>query len=208
MSLTGSPHSTARYWRRLTTLLALALASTLALAETRIQTGAPLPPLAIENQGEIVIRDGRRAFEPWHSDHGLGQVQVLQYMAARLSASKINEPFTDALDAAGFEPEQVRITTILNLDDILWGSRGFVMRELESNKKKHADAIMVVDEQGKGLSHWGLAPQGSAVAIVSPDGEVALFRDGALGTDEIEQALELIRGWIGSEDTLADATAD
>lgn len=167
-------------------------------ANAPITAGQPLPPLLIENQGELLLAEGRSHFQPWHSDSGLGQPQLIQYMAARMSTSKLNEPLTDAIKDAGFPPGQLRVTTILNLADAAWGTRGFVMGELESNKKKHPEAVLVADESGAGLSHWQLAAKNSAIAVVAPDGAIALFHEGPLDRAGIDQVLSMIQEWIQS----------
>ncbi|WP_162299962.1 YtfJ family protein [Kineobactrum sediminis] len=165
-------------------------------ASSPLTAGQPLPPLLIDNQGELLLEDGRRHFQSWHSDSGLGQPQVIQYMAARISTSKLNEPLTDALKGAEFPPGTLRVTTILNLADAVWGTRGFVLGELESNKKMHPEAILVADESGAGLEQWQLAAKNSAIAVVSPDGVIALVHEGALDSAGISQVLAMIQGWI------------
>ena len=177
----------------------LLLALSTAQANAPLAPGQPLPPLLIEDQGELLLENGRRHFQPWHSDSGLGQPQVIQYMAARISTSKLNEPLTDALQAAGFPPGQLRVTTILNLADAAWGTRGFVLGELESNKKKHPEAVLVADEAGAGLSHWQLAEKNSAIAVIAPDGAIALFHEGPLDKAGIDQVLTMIQGWIDTQ---------
>lgn len=168
-------------------------------ASSPLTAGQPLPPLHIESQGELLLQDGRRQFQSWHSDSGLGQPQVIQYMAARVSTSKLNEPLTDALKSAAFPPGTVRVTTILNLADAAWGTRGFVLGELESNKKKHPEAVLVADEAGAGLQQWQLAAKNSAIAVVAPDGAIALFHEGPLDSAGIDQVLAMIQGWIDSQ---------
>ncbi|MEQ9464451.1 MAG: YtfJ family protein [Haliea sp.] len=174
----------------------LLLGFSTAQAGAAIAAGQPLPPLLIEEQGELLLEDGRRQFRPWHSDSGLGQPQVIQYMAARMSTSKLNEPLTDALQAAAFPPDSLRVTTILNLADAAWGTRGFVLGELESNKKKHPQAVLVADESGAGLNRWQLAAKNSAIAVVAPDGAIALFHEGPLDEAGIDRVLSMIHDWI------------
>ena len=179
--------------------LVLLLSIAAAQASAPITAGQPLPPLLIEDQGELLLTEGRSHFQPWHSDSGLGQPQVIQYMAARMSTSKLNEPLTDALKDAGFPPDQLRVTTILNLADAAWGTRGFVMGELESNKKTHPDAILVADESGAGLRHWQLQEKNSAIAVVAPDGAIALFHEGPLDVAGIDQVLTMLQNWIDAD---------
>ena len=165
-------------------------------ASSPLTAGQLLPLLSIDTEGELLLQDGARQFEPWQSDSGLGQPQVIQYMAARSSTSKLNEPLTDALKRAAFQSGAVRVTTILNLADAAWGTRGFVLNELENNKKKYPEAILVVDEAGAGLQQWQLTPKNSAIAVVAPDGAVALFHEGPMDSAGIEQVLAMIQGWI------------
>ena len=72
-------------------------------------------------------------------------------MAGRMSARGQTKPFTDTLESA-LPDKSFHITTVINLDDALWGTTGFVVSEVKSNKRKYPNATMVLDEQGTGLS--------------------------------------------------------
>lgn len=167
----------------------------------QLHVDAPLPPLSIEEKGELVLKGDQVGFRDWHSDAAQGFPHVIQYMAARMSSSKINEPFTDALDAADLPSDRYRVTTIINLSDALWGTGGFVIRELEKNKRKHPHAVMVADDEGLGRTNWGLQRESSAIILLDSTGKIRFFKDGALTGDEIEQVLQMLRDAVGAADS-------
>jgi YtfJ family uncharacterized protein len=178
--------------RSLATVVLSLLVSFAAQAAT-ITVGAPVPPVSITEKGELVLKDGDVVYQPWDTSMLEGKVQVLQHLAARMSASKINEPFTDALTAARFSPEQQVTTTVINTSDLLWGTTGFVNSELKANKKKYPHARLIADASGKALQAWDLKKENSAIAILDKTGKVIFFKEGAMTPDEIKSALELIR---------------
>lgn len=160
------------------------------------QPGEPLTPLSIEDKGELILEGEETAFRAWRLGDAEGYPQVVQYLAARLSASKINEPFTDTLGAAGLSHDHYRVTTIINLDDALWGTGGFVIRELEKNKRAHPHAIMVADAQGTGLAEWELERENSAIILLDASGIVRFFKQGALSDTEIAEVVQMLRNLV------------
>lgn len=186
-----------------TTLLALLLTASVTVRAEPIAVGAPLPALAIEKPGELTLQGDDIRFAPWDSSQLSGRVHVLQYLAGRMAASKLNEPLTDRLDAEDFPTDQHRVTTIINLDDALWGTGGFVMGELKSNKRRYPEAGIIADGSGLGLRTWQLEANSSAIAVLDADGMVRFYRQGALSSAEIEQVVALIRQEIARQSTLA-----
>jgi hypothetical protein len=158
-----------------------------------VSTGNPLPQLRVEKLGEMHVEGEDVRYAPWDSGALRGKVQVVQYMAARPGSRDLNKPFTDRLRDSGIPIEHYHVTTIVNLDDALFGSRGIVVSELEKNKKRYYRSSIVADEGGLGLEAWRLAPKSSAIIILDAEGRVAFFRDGAMSVEEIEQALALVR---------------
>ena len=188
-------------------LAALALALAFAAQARALEPGEPLPALRIEELGELQLAGESIRFAPWQSDALTGKVQVLQYMAARLSAKSLNEPFTDTLRDSGIPIERYHVTTIVNLDDALIGTRGMVLSELEHNKKRYFRSSIVADAHGLGLEAWQLRAKSSAIIVLGPDGRVKFFRDGAMTPEEIDQALQLVRCATGDELALLEADA-
>ena len=177
-----------------------ALALGIALEAGALETGEALPGLRIEELGELQLAGEEIRFEPWRSEALTGRVHVLQYLAARMSAKSLNEPFTDALRDSGIPLERYHVTTIVNIDDALIGTRGMVLGELEANKKRYWRSSIVADAHGLGLKAWRLRTKSSAIIVLGGDGRVRFFRDGAMTPAEIGHALQLVRD--GAQDVL------
>ena len=86
---------------KLQTLLLLCCIHVVADAEP-IRQGMVLPPLDIDDKGELVINGDDIEYQPWSTAELMDKVVVLQYMAARPSAQKMNRQFNDAFKAADF----------------------------------------------------------------------------------------------------------
>jgi YtfJ family uncharacterized protein len=157
-----------------------------------IKVGQQLTPLAIKTEGEIVLQGDTISHKEWSSDSMRGKVQVFQYMAARMGMDKIHKPFIDAVTLASFPVDKFAVTTLINVDDAMWGTSGLISSELERNKKKHPKAVMVVDKKGTGLKLWNLQSKTSAIVILDGAGKVLFFKEGTLTDKDIEANLVLI----------------
>src|SRR5690606_14877972 len=144
--------------------------------------GAAIPALSIKDKGELFLKEGDFSYNPWSSTSINGKVSVIQYLGATMKANKINQHFQDAYDAAAinFPLDQHQIITILNLDDAMWGTSGFVTSELKKNKKKYPTSRLVVDKNGVGQKKWLLKKNSYAVALTNKEGNVLFFKDGRL----------------------------
>jgi len=158
---------------------------------------APLPPLNITERGELTMSGDDFTFVPWRSDVNPGKVHVIQYFGATMSDSEIFKPFTDLLDKS-VPHGTVHVTTVLNLDAALWGTTGFVMSELEKNKRIHPQATMVVDEKGQGVVEWDLGKAGTGFLVMDKNGIVKYFTRQAMSEAELASVMELVRANAGS----------
>lgn len=178
-----------------TFVLLLGLLTPLAQA-SEIIPGNRLPDLGIAQKGELVLNGDEVGYRAWSYPQQPGKVHVLQYMAATRSASNINMPFTDRMKT-DLPQGAFLSTTILNLDEAMWGTSGLVVSELKSNKKEFPNAILVADEDGAGLKTWRLEKENSAVIVTDPQGVVRYFKQGAMSAAEIDSALALVMQYIG-----------
>ena len=165
-------------------------------------TSAPLPPLAIEERGEMIMEGDEFSFVPWSSAKDTGKVHILQYFSGTISHRDLFSPFTDLLQAE-LDYTKYHVTTVINLDRALWGTTGFVVSELKDSKRKYPRATMVLDEDGVGVEQWQLGKQGSVLAIVDNDGVVQFVSHGPLDESQMQASLELVRGEIREAETLA-----
>ena len=111
-----------------------------------VSTGQPLPLLEITQKGELILSDDEIIYQDWvSSELSRQKIHVIQYLAGRVSASKINEPFTDQLELLNksLDMNHYLSTTIINLDDTFFGTSGFVNRELKkTNNSIHTLALL------------------------------------------------------------------
>ena len=161
-----------------------------------ISVGEPLPELLIDDRGELVIDGEDFSYTPWQHPGGIGKVHVLQYMAGRMTARSQTQPFTDKLEAT--LPEgSFHVTTVINLDDALWGTSGFVVSEVKDSKRKYPASTIVLDEDGNGLETWQLLPKGATIVVLDPLGSVLFLKEGGMTEQEIESTLQLMQQHIG-----------
>jgi hypothetical protein len=159
--------------------------------------GEVIPALQIDEPGELIL-EGKDTitYQPWSTDLLVGKVHIVQYLAGRLGVKDMNKPFTDALDALDYPAESVHTTTIINLDDTLFGTSGLVNSQLKGNKIKYWYSSIVADREGDGARVWQLQRKHSAIILLSPTQEVLFFKDGQLDNTEISQVLGLIEQQI------------
>jgi len=181
-------------------ILLIAVSSLSSHAE--ISVGKPLPALQINEDGELLLSNDNFSFAAWDSkvlggDGSKPRVHTLQYVAGRQKASDLNKPLTDTLAEMNFPLEKHLVTTIVNIDDAMWGTAGFVSAELESKKRLYKHSSIVADKKGDGQKTWELSKKNSAIAIVSSRGKVLFFKEGALNAKEIDTVLGIITEQIG-----------
>jgi len=165
----------------------------LAVPAWALELGEELPLLRIDDLGELRLEGEGRSFSPWDSAGMRDQVQVLQYLAARISVRDLNKPFTDRLRDSGISLDRYHVTTIVNLDDALFGTRGFALNELEKTKRRYYRSTVVADSRGEGLLAWELAPRTSAIIILDTTGRIRFLHEGAMSARQIDDALALVR---------------
>lgn len=192
---------------RITAMLALCISAPFALAGS-IVVGEKLPPVVIEDQGQMVFdydivddvmvfREGAKiGYETFDTSAMDGKVKTIYHLAARTGSDEINQPYIDALIAAKV-PEHMpdspyKTTTILNTNDALWGTKGIAVGRLETSQEGAPYAFHVVDSKGLALEAWGLETKSSAVILVDADNTVLFFKDGKLSDADIEELLQLI----------------
>lgn len=158
--------------------------------------GHPLPPVAIDECGEMVLENDDIHLRPWSSAQLAGRVRVVQYIAGRRSAKKKNAILIKAIKAARFPADRFQPTTIVNTADELFGS-GFIVRaKIAKNQRRYPWAQFVIDCQGTGAKTWRLEEQSSTIIVLDKQGRVRWVKDGALTPQEVRQVMGLIHQLI------------
>lgn len=164
-------------------------------SDSPVVVDAPLPLLEIPSHGEVVLEDDEYRYAPWSSHTNPGQVHIVQYLAGTLAASKTYRPFTDTL-LDTYELSQYHVTTIINLDDALWGTSGFVTSQVKSNKREYPHSTLVLDEDGKGRDAWQLEKKGCALLIINSDGKVLYYTTNPMSDADQAIALAIMKEQI------------
>lgn len=179
------------------TLLTLAacLLPTLGFAHN-ITLNKTVPTVSIDNYGEIFFEDSATTYQPWDSEQLKGKVRVLQAIAGRSSAKAMNTELMSAITLEKFPETQYQTTTIINQDDSIWGTGGFVKSSAEESKEEFSWSSMVLDENGTAAKTWDLQPESSAIIVQNKEGNVLFVKEGKLTSDEIKQVISLIHAQL------------
>ncbi|CAH0990511.1 putative protein YtfJ [Sinobacterium norvegicum] len=174
-------------------LLSLSLL-TASSALSALDVGETLPAVSINDRGELLLEEKTIAFDSWSIDElDSSKTNIIMYLAGRMSSDKMIRPFTDALEAENISLDKIHSTTIVNLDDSLWGTTGFVISEVKSNKQEHPEVTFVLEESGETLKKWQLDEGSAAIIILTNKGEIAYLKQGAFDDAEAKNALAVLK---------------
>lgn len=175
------------------TLLALtfALFTGTSWAHT-IQNGASLPSAKVAEQGELTLNGDDIVYQAWQTEQLQEKVRVIQAIAGRSSAKEMNAPLMAAITAADFDDARYQTTTIINQDDAMWGTGGFVKSSAEDSKREFSWSSIVLDENGSVAEAWRLKEESSLIAVLDDKGMVRFVKEGKLNEDEVNQVVSLV----------------
>lgn len=176
-------------------LILLALLPSLCLAHNLKETQF-LPSVSIVDRGELQLHGKDFAYQNWSSSQLSGKIRLIQHIAGRSSAKALNAPLIEAIKAAHFPHDKYQTTTIINLDDALFGTGSFVVSSVEQSKQEFPWSSFVLDADGLVQQQWGLATGSSAIILLNPQGQILFVKEGQLTDAEISQVLALIRSQL------------
>ncbi|MGF1762423.1 YtfJ family protein [Aliivibrio kagoshimensis] len=159
---------------------------------SNLTIGENVPPVEVQSHGELIIQDSEIIYQEWQSSMMLGKVRVIQAIAGRSSAKKMNAPLMTAITAKKFPITDYQTTTIINQDDAIWGTGGFVLSKAEDSKLEFSWSSLIVDEDGVVAQSWQLESDSSAIIVQDKNGNILFFKQGSLNDDEIAKVLTLI----------------
>jgi uncharacterized protein len=118
---------------------------------------------------------------------------VIQAIAGRSAAKEMNAEFIEAIKVAQLPNENYQTTTIINQDDSMWGTGGFVKSSAEDSKRDFSWSSMVLDASGSVQSAWDLQKESSAIIVLDKQGNVLFIKEGKLTSTEVKQAITLVK---------------
>ena len=176
-------------------VLSLALLPVLAFAHT-IKEANPVPPVTVSDKGELVLNGKDIGYQPWQSKMLTGKVFLVQHIAGRSSAKALNAPMIEAIKAAKLPRDKYQTVTIINSNDAIWGTSGFVKRSAEESKQEFPWSAMVLDAKGMARNAWDLTPESSAIILLDKEGKVLFVKDGQLDANNIATVMGLIQSHL------------
>jgi predicted transcriptional regulator len=177
----------------------VAWAAALMLAPLFGHTGevprARLPQLVVDTRGELVLDErGSVRYERWllQPPHASEHIGMLMVLPARLSTRKEIAPFEDAMGAKAYDYRRLSSTSIVNLDDAMWGASLMVEGELSAEKNAEPDVHFVVDDTGGVRRALGLDAGIPHVLLYNCQAEIIHQHRGGFTPQQIEQMLARI----------------
>lgn len=174
-------------------LAATCLLLPLVASAHNFQTNQRVPPVGINDRGELMFVNDKFSYKNWNSAQLPGKVRVVQHIAGRMSAKEKNAALIEAIKSANLPHDRYQTTTIVNTDDAIPGSAMFVRSSLESNKKLYPWSQFIVDSNGVTRKAWQLEEESSAVVVLDKEGRVQYAKDGGLTQQEAQQVIALLR---------------
>ena len=95
-----------------------------------------------------MLKEKEISYQPWQSKVLTGKVFLIQHIAGRSSAKELNAPMIEAIKAAKLPHDKYQTVTIINSNDAIWGTSGFVKSSAEDSKKEFPWSAMVLDARG------------------------------------------------------------
>ncbi len=157
--------------------------------------GKAVSPITISDGGELLLNDDDSiGYHLWNSAQLVGKVRIVQYIAGRKSAKKKNSLLIKAVEKAHFPGDVFQPTTIVNTDDVIFGTGYFVREKIEKNKRRYAWAQFVIDGGGVGRNSWQLPQESSTIFVLNHQGQIVWAKDGGLTEKEVSEVIKLL--WV------------
>ncbi|MDN8599785.1 YtfJ family protein [Citrobacter enshiensis] len=165
--------------------------------------GKSVQPVSIADRGELLLdNQDEFSYRSWNSSELAGKVRIVQYIAGRTSAKKKNSLLIKAVKKANFPQDRFQPTTIVNTDDVIFGSGFFVLGKIEKNKRHYPWAQFIIDSDGLGRKTWQLNEMSSTILVLDKDGHILWAKDGNLTPKEVQQVISMVRKVIGESSPL------
>ena len=96
-----------------------------------------------------------------------------------------------------FPDGTIHMTTIINMDEAMWGTSGMIKSEIESNKEEFPDSTFVLDKDGVGNKIWALGKKGGLLAVIDKAGSVLYLTREAISEQGVASAMAILKEQTG-----------
>lgn len=150
--------------------------------------GDTLDRVTIDDCGEMGLDGARVTYRPWSAQ---GRPALVNFMAARVGLSEMNEPVVRKL--LGARPELAPLTvTLLDTQDAMWGTQTLVMATIERRKRHDPRVRMVLDCTGEVGDQWQLPEATAVLLLLDAEGEVRFVNVGETSDERMSELLAAV----------------
>ncbi len=171
----------------------LALLLPLTVSAHNFVQGERVPPVGINDRGELVYQQDKFTYQNWNSAALPGKVRVILHIAGRASSKEKNAALIEAIKAASFPRNRYQTTTLVNTDDAIPGTGMFVRSSIQSNKQQFPWSQFIIDTHGVAKKAWRLEDEGTAIVVLDKAGKIRFAKEGSLTQNEAKQVVTLVR---------------
>lgn len=165
----------------------LALFSLISASALALQQGQPLPPLDIPSKGEFILSGDKISYSSWSSSQIIkGSPALVFHMPARMAADNIIAPLKQRLEQEDYADSDFQSVSVVNVAEAMWGTKGLINSELAKNKKEHPSAVIVADDQGRGVKAWNVGPRDVVIAVINTEGKIKHLHKGKMDKGQID----------------------
>ena len=175
--------------------LTASLISNFAFAHS-LSINQPLPSVTVKKLGELTYNGDKFSYQDWTSQSLTGKMRVIFAIAGRSSAKESITPMINAITAAQFPKDKYQTTTIVNLDDSVWGTSPFVKSSAKNTKKEFMFSSFVLDDNSTVSTAWDLKEAGAAMIVVDSENKVLFVKEDKISNKEIAYVIDMIRSKV------------
>ena len=107
-----------------------------------------------------------------------------------------NDGLMEMIKTQHFDASKYQTTTIINVEDAIFGTGPFVKSSSEKGKKNNPHSQVILDQTGQVKKGWGLQPKESLIVVLDKSGKVKFAHEGKLSEQQMNQVIELIKNLV------------
>lgn len=169
------------------------IAFSLSFSAFAIEQGQTLPNITFENLGKLQLgEDNKIHYQTFSSKQLQGKRWLLQYIAPRMGVGKLNRELNDKMNKAN-RGKSCQTTSIINLDDALWGTKNIALGQMEKELKQNTHCIIIADDESLGVKKWGIPKKSNVNWVIDEQGKILFYHEGKLSPKQMQTIIGLLQ---------------
>lgn len=142
--------------------------------------------------GELVTKGDAIEYRKWTAHSPARKTVLFIHFSARLSIKAEVDTLKNRIIKEQYNVDYLRVVTVADFDDALWGTKSLAALELKANKKSNPDVEVVRDNTGAVRNVWSLPKNTLFVALFSASGKPVYQHTGPISESEMNALLKKI----------------